>query len=285
MTPRFDDYCRRKTEAALAARLPGFTTVLSPPEVPAGMEALGNDWSRALFDGWFFRVARGAQDVPNISLVFVESIDGNTVADDPGELGGGATDKHLVYEGLSRVDADAVLAGAATAVGDETIFSIWHPELVALRASSGRPRHPVQVVVTGRGNLPVESALLYNEPSLRVVVLAGSRAMAALLPRLRPRPWVEVADCGDPLDARRAVGQLHARGLEVISAVGGRRTAERLLRAGVVAELYLTTSPRAGGQPGTPLHPSPLPPHRLLLEKRGRDGEAGVRFRHLVFEW
>jgi riboflavin biosynthesis pyrimidine reductase len=285
MTARFDDYCRRKIAGALAARLPGFSTVRSPAEIPDGMEALGNGWSRALFDGWFFRSAReAANGLPTISLVFVESVEGNTAADDPGELGGGETDKHLVYEGLSRVDADAVLAGAATASGDESIFSVWHPELVALRASRNRPRHPVQVVITGTGHLPIESALLYNEPSLRVLVLASSGAAAALQSRLRGRPWVEVIDSGGPLDVGHAVGELSARGLQVISAVGGRRTAERLLRAGLVAELYLTTSPRSGGEPGTPLSPAPLPPHRLLLEKHGHGTEAGVRFRHLVFE-
>ena len=83
-----------------------------------------------------------------MSLVFVQSRDGNTVADNPSTLGGGDTDKHLVYEGLSRVDADAVLAGAATARSERMVFSVWHPELVALRCSLGHRRHPAQVVVT-----------------------------------------------------------------------------------------------------------------------------------------
>ena len=74
-------------------------------------------------------------DLPAIDLVFVQSRDSNTVADNPSTLGGGDTDEHLVYEGLSRVDADAVLAGAATARSERMVFSIWHPELVALRCS------------------------------------------------------------------------------------------------------------------------------------------------------
>ena len=37
---------------------------------------IGNDWSRSLFDGG---------------------------ANDPSSLGGGATDTHLIYEGLSRL--------------------------------------------------------------------------------------------------------------------------------------------------------------------------------------
>src|SRR3712207_8639295 len=53
---------------------------------------------------------------------------------------GGATDKHVIYEGLSRVAADAVLAGAGTVRGAQLIFSVWHPELVALRSGVGLPR-------------------------------------------------------------------------------------------------------------------------------------------------
>jgi len=42
-------------------------------------------------------------------------------------LGGGATDDHVVFEGLSRVAADAVLAGARTVHGGNNVFSVWHP--------------------------------------------------------------------------------------------------------------------------------------------------------------
>jgi riboflavin biosynthesis pyrimidine reductase len=277
LTPRFEGYCRKKTEAALAARISGFRSVTVPHDTPAGMVAIGNDWSRALFDGWFYR----RQD--SLSLVFVQSADGNTGAEDPSTLGGGDTDKHLVYEGLSRVDADAVLAGATTAAGDE-VFSIWHPELVRVRAARGHARHPAQVVLTERGELPVHTALLYNEPSLRVIVVASSPGAVVLGKRLPGRPWIEVIDAGQPVDLPRAVGELRARGIEVISAIGGRRTADALMRAGVVSELYLTTSPRLGGEAETPITSEPLPPHRVILDKAGRGDERGVRFRHVVFD-
>ena len=131
MTARFDAYCRRKESAALAAAIPGYTT---REETAAGLVRFGTDWSRGLFDGAFFRSPGPALDgVPVTSLVFVQSRDGNTVAPDPSALGGGDTDLHLVYEGLSRVDADAVLAGSATARAKELVFSVWHPDLVALR--------------------------------------------------------------------------------------------------------------------------------------------------------
>ena len=106
------------------------------------------------------------QTVTNLSLAFVQSRDGNTEAADPGEFGAGATDKHLIYEGLSRVAADAVLVGAGT-VHPEAFFSVWHPELIALRESLGFPRHPAQVVVSKRGHVDLAS-LLFNVPDVPV---------------------------------------------------------------------------------------------------------------------
>ena len=253
-----------------------------PPAAPARMVAIGNEWSRRLFDGSFYHTTPD-EVRPALSLVFVQSAEGNTVADDPSTLGGGESDKHLVYEGLSRVDADAVLAGATTAAGNETVFSIWHPELVALRERLGHPRHPAQVILTDRGDLPVHTALLYNEPSLCVIVVASTPGAAVLRRRLPGRPWVEVIDAGTPVDLSRALTELRARGLHVISAIGGRRTADALLRAGVVSELYLTTSPRPGGEANTPLTTGPLPAHDLVVEKAGLGADRGVRFRHLAF--
>src|SRR5687767_7076940 len=143
---RFDAYVERKTRAAAAAHLPPYVTALA--SAGARAEAIGNVWSIALFDGPFYLSPPRAADKPACSLVFVQSSDGNTVTRDPASLGGGDTDKHVVYEGLSRVAADGVLAGAETVRGGDVVFSVWHEQLVALRASLGRPRHPAQIVAT-----------------------------------------------------------------------------------------------------------------------------------------
>jgi riboflavin biosynthesis pyrimidine reductase len=285
MTSRFESYARRKTEQALAARLSGFVTVTEPAGTDPELIRIGSEWTRPLFDGWFYRSANDdKRRLPAVSLVFVQSADANTEADDPSTLGGGETDKHLVYEGLSRIDADAVLAGASTAGGEEIVFSVWHPELVQVRLERGKSRHPAQVVVTQRGGLPVETALLYNEPSLRVIVIASRAAADSLGPKIHNRPWIEVLDTGEAIDIRRGLEELHARGITVVSAIGGRRTARVLMHEGAVSDLYLTTSPVKGGIADTPLVHGPLPAHRVIMEKEGRDAERGVRFEHLVFE-
>ena len=277
---RFDAYCHRKEEEALRAAMPGYRNRLTLDTDE--LVAISDLWSDRLFDGPFFRTAdSSASLLPAVSLVFVQSRDGNTVADNPSSLGGGETDKHLIYEGLSRVDADAVLAGAATARGQEMVFSLWHPELVRLRLARGKSRHPAQVIVTDRAELAIERALIFDVEDLPVFIVTRTRTAPALRERVRSRPWIRVIDAGEPVSFTSALAQLKADGLNVISAVGGRRTATALLKEGLVSDIYLTTSPVDGGEPGTPFYDGPPLQTRLVLEKAGLGTEAGVRFQHM----
>jgi riboflavin biosynthesis pyrimidine reductase len=281
MTARFEAYCRRKEQAALAATIPGYTT--REQDRAAGMVSIGNAWTRGLFDGHFYRSTQpAAEDVPVTSLVFVQSRDGNTVAADPSVLGGGDTDLHLVYEGLSRVDADAVMAGSATARGRDIVFSVWHPELVALRRALGRPRHPAQIVVTDRGDLRFDDGLMFQEPDLPIYVITRSSAAGALRARVAERPWVHIVDAGEPVSFTRAFRQLRQQGIQVVSCVGGRRTATALLLERLVSDIYLTTSAIDAGEPGTPYYEGPRLPLTRLILKEGRAAEEGVRFEHLL---
>lgn len=281
MTGRFEAYCRRKEEAATVAAIPGYVT--SETRDCGGLVALENQWSAELFDGAFYRSAAPARPgIPITSLVFVQSREGNTVAADPSALGGGDTDLHLIYEGLSRVDADAVLAGAATARGKETVFSVWHPQLVALRLARGRARHPAQVVVTDAGSLRFDEGLMFQEPSLRVFVITRSRAVKTIQERLRGKPWIEVIDAGEPVAFAAAMEQLFRRDIEVLSCIGGPRTAAALLNEQIVQDVYLTTSAIDTGTPGTPYHGGRPPRVDRAVLKEGQDIEAGVRFEHLI---
>ena len=123
-----------------------------------------------------------------MSLVFIQTKDGNTGGPNPSAFGGGATDKHLIYEGLSRVSADAVLAGAGS-VHRGAFFSVWHPELVALRASLGLRRHPAQIVVSNAAG-STSTRCCSTFPTCRCFRIAGDECIARHEPAFRARPWV-----------------------------------------------------------------------------------------------
>lgn len=229
------------------------------------LREIGNAWSRRYYDGPFHLFEPPA-DRPALSLVFVQSRDRNTVADNPADLGGGPTDKYLIYEGLSRVAADAVLAGAGT-IGHSVLFTITHPEMVALRRELGMPPHLAQIVVSNDGNFDL-SARLLTTPDVPVFVLAGKGCLDRCGAVIRERPWITIVPLADGIgSAMRQLRQQH--GIARISAVGGPKVAASLVAAGVVQDLYLTTSAIDGGEPGTPWHGADHPPRLLpIVQKR-----------------
>jgi len=214
----------------------------------------------------------------------VQSRDGNTVVPDPATLGGGPIDFHLIYEGLSRVAADGVLAGAAT-VGKRVFFSIWRPEIVALRRELGLPRHPAQVVVSRRGRIDVERSLLFNVADVPVFLIIPPDSVRASERAIADRPWITVVPLAndDVGDALRRLRRNH--GLARLSVVGGRTVASSLVDAGLVQDLCLTTSPLNGGEPNTPFYAGDrFPTLEVIVRKRGI-GATSITFEHLAIDF
>jgi riboflavin biosynthesis pyrimidine reductase len=276
-TEDFDRFVARKARIATSVSLSPYLTDLDDPADDA--VRVGNTWSERLFDGPFYLSPAENPKRPTCSLVFVQSSEGNTGTPDPGLLGGGNTDTHLIYEGLSRVAADAVLAGAETVRGNEVVFSVWHPELIDLRMSLGLPRHPIQIVATLRG-LELDDTLLVNLPDIPVVLLTGTSAAAQMHDAVKARPWITLLLMDDPADLPRAFERLRSTGISRVSCIGGRTLARHLLEARLIDDVYLTTGVSAGGEPGTPLHSASWQ-GRTVVCKRGTGVEQGVVFEHL----
>jgi len=229
--------------------------------------AIGNDWSREHYDGPF-HLFQLPDDLPAVSLVFVQSRDGNTGADNPADLGGGPTDKYVIYEGLSRVAADGVMAGAST-IGKSVFFTITHPELVTLRHDLGLPRHPAQIVVSERGNIDLSSRV-FSMPAVPVFLLAGEKGIEKTAADLRDRPWITMIPIsGDLPAAMRRLRRDHE--VSRISAVGGRALATSLVDVGLVQDIYLTTSAIDAGEPNTPWYVGPEPPSLDLVVRKKED--------------
>jgi hypothetical protein len=91
-----------------------------------------------------------------------------------------------------------------------------------------------------------------------------------------------VALDGDGLPA--AIDRLRIEdGIHRMSSIGGRFTASRLVDAGLAQDLYLTTTSREGGEPGTPWYSGASPPRLdVLTAKRWEDRGAPIRFEQLA---
>jgi riboflavin biosynthesis pyrimidine reductase len=276
-TATFPTFAAHKARAAATAKIERLSTLFDR-RAGSRLQGIGNAWSRLHYGGEFGLVRPSPTQIA-MSLVFIQTTDGNTGGPDPSAFGGGSTDKHLIYEGLSRVAADAVLAGAGS-VQRDAFFSVWHPDLVALRASLRMPRHPAQIVVSKRGRLEFD-ALLFNVPGARVFLIAGDECVARHESALRARPWVRLLSLtGD--DLHPALERLRlGEGIQRISAIGGRFTATQLVDAGLIQDIYLTTTSLHGGEPGTPWYSGAVPPRLTqITSKEWQESGSRVVFDH-----
>jgi riboflavin biosynthesis pyrimidine reductase len=276
----FGAFADRKRSAAHAATLAQLRTLIDRSPGFA-LKPVGAAWCDERFDGPFWTST--AANRPSISIVFVQSYDGNTGSDDPSSLGAGETDTHLIYEGLSRIAVDGVAVGASTLYPD-SFFSVWRPELVDARVASGLPAHPAQIVLTRSGRVDVDGTRLFNVPDVPVFVLTSREGRGRLMQALHERPWVYAIVADGPDALVQQVNELFRRGQQRISCVGGRGTASAFVDAGLVDDLYLTTSPQDGGVPRTPWYIGNRPPSlERVLAKSWKAPAGVVRFEHFVF--
>jgi riboflavin biosynthesis pyrimidine reductase len=243
----------------------------------ANLRAIGSAWTREVFGGPFFETPPDGG--LSTGVVFVRSRDGDTETRNPGALGGGTVDEHLIYEGLSRVAADAAVAGAGTLHSD-AFFTVWHPELVELRRTLGLPRHPSQVIMSADGSVNPDELLLFNVPDVPVYVLTSASGGERLARALAARPWM-TAVVAASLPEQFAI--LHAAGIRRVCSVGGRRSATALVDAGLVRDVYLTTTSATGAEPRTPWYIGRQNLQMATVLVKAWDGVHGpVRFEHDV---
>lgn len=283
MTPvdwrrRFEELAARRTRDASIA-LPKVRTRLDRAEDVPDLDPIADAWTRAAFDGPFYQ-SRSDGGL-SCGVVFVRSRDGNTGTRHPAALGGGPVDEHLIYEGLTRVAADAVAVGAGTLFRD-SLFTVWWPGLIELRARLGRPRHPAQIVLSADGSITPDDMLLFNLPDVPVFVVTSAAGGTRLADALRARPWV-TAITGASL--REQFTAIQGAGIHRVVSVGGRRSASALVDARLVRDVYVTTTESSAAQPGTPWYTGTRALRTKAVVLKDWQGPDGiVTFEHAVLE-
>lgn len=153
--------------------------------------------------------------------------------------------------GLLRASADAVLVGAGTMRGSpRTQWTAEHayppaaPLFGELRRSRRRPRRPTLAVLSGSGSVDPRHPAL-EEGAL---VLTSERGAARLRGRLPSAATILAIGAETPIDPVAAIEALRQPGHELILSEGGPIAFGALVAAGLVDELFLTTSPLLAGR-------------------------------------
>ncbi len=211
---------------------------------------------------------------PYLYANFITTLDGVAAYDVPGKSGGGdigtgnAHDRALM--GLLRALADAIVVGAGTLriVPDHawTPAGIYRPlaeAYQALRQSLGRPRPPINVIVSASGDLDLKRGIFQSGevPVLIVTTMEGAarlrrqqvyggRTSSAGNSPVGRVAIAEVADAGS-IPARSIVAAIQAAGpSERILVEGGPHLLGDFLAAGLLDEQFLTLAPQVAGRNG-----------------------------------
>lgn len=231
---------------------------------------------------------------PHVIGNFVTSLDGVVSLGIPGKAGGGEISGFNAHDrmvmGLLRATADAVVVGAGT-LRASSAEHVWTAEYIyppltdayrELRATLGKPEPPLNVVVTGSGDIDLDRCLFHSAavPSLIVTTAAGARR---LLDRdLPPSVRVEVAAGAASLSARAVLDTIHrTRKSELVLVEAGPRLMSDFFAEHLLDELFLTLAPQVAGRdseierPGLVSGKLFAPEHpvwgRLVGLKRGAD--------------
>jgi riboflavin biosynthesis pyrimidine reductase len=191
---------------------------------------------------------------PRLYANFVASLDGVVAL--PGEIQSNRmisahSEADRFVMGVLRASADAVLVGAGTMRGSpRTQWTAEHayPPAAslfgALRRSRRRSPRPTLAVLSGSGSVDPRHPAL-EEGAL---VLTSERGAARLRGRLPSAATILAIGAEAPIEPAAAVRALHQRGHELILSEGGPTTFGALVAAGLVDELFLTTSPLLAGR-------------------------------------
>jgi len=189
---------------------------------------------------------------------FVTSLDGVAalpeIKDSPAVISGKSEADRFVM-GLLRAAADVVVIGAGTL--RNAVRHLWtsdyvYPELAEdfreLRRTLGKASDPALVVLTTSGNLPL------SHPALEkgAIILTNEQTGRELSGRLPGTCRVKSVGNGSRLDVKNASRFLDSEGFETVLSEAGPSLFGQLLDAGLVDELFLTSSPILAGRGGKP---------------------------------
>lgn len=189
---------------------------------------------------------------PELCANFVASVDAVVALPDVGESGhvvSGNNEPDRFIMALLRAAADAILIGAGNFRKADGAW--WYPETVypagaehfaEMRKQLGLRPHPLLVLVTASGQIDP------TQPALRdCLVITSSQGEAHLRGKLHSGTRIAVLG-GKRFGGHALLELLHAQGLQVILTEGGPSLVGQLLEAGLIDELFLTTSPRLFGR-------------------------------------
>ena len=210
---------------------------------------------------WYGKLSfRSREHGPWVLGNFVSTIDG-VVSLDSGKSGGGpisgGNQPDLMLMGLLRATADAVMVGAGTLraaprriLTSKDVCPGLEKEFAELRSRLGKSTPPLNVIVSGGGNLDLRMRI-FRSSEVDVLILTGAAGVKKLARQKLPErvSVMQVPGRGKlgAFDLIKAIGLKKGK---ILLAEGGPHLLGSLLKGRQLNELFLTLAPQVAGRDG-----------------------------------
>jgi 2,5-diamino-6-(ribosylamino)-4(3H)-pyrimidinone 5'-phosphate reductase len=145
-----------------------------------------------------------------------------------------------------RAEADAVLVGGKTLLGEFPKLTVKSETLREGRISRGLSKNPIKVGVITSADIPLESNFIQAGPA-RVVIFTTSQTSISHLEILRTHGVEVFVDEAPRVDLKKMMETLSEIGVNRLMVEGGGTINFELLRLGLVDELMIYIAPMIFG--------------------------------------
>jgi len=143
------------------------------------------------------------------------------------------------FDRVDRIKSgtDAVMVGIGTVIADDPSLTVKAPERIRDRVSSGRPEHPVRIVVDSKCRIPPDAKVLHKGHGRRIVAVSRAVSPENLA---RISLFADIITCGETeVDLSALFEELGREGIGRVMVEGGGTLISGLFRAGLVDELSM----------------------------------------------
>ena len=150
-----------------------------------------------------------------------------------------------------RADADAVLVGGKTLLGELPKLTVKSEALREARVRRGMTPNPIKVGVVTIADIPLESDFI-KAGSARVVIFTTSQTSISQLETLRANGVEVFVDAAPRVNLHKMIETLGELGVKQLMVEGGGTINFELLRLGLVDELMIYIAPMIFGGDNAP---------------------------------
>jgi 2,5-diamino-6-(ribosylamino)-4(3H)-pyrimidinone 5'-phosphate reductase len=150
-----------------------------------------------------------------------------------------------------RAEADAVMVGGRTLLGEDPKLTVKSADLRAAREARGQPTNPIKVGIASNADLKPASAFLTAGPA-RIVIFTTQGTSKEQIEVLRARGVEVFVHDTQRVDLPEALHTLKEIGVDRLMVEGGGTLNFELLRLGLVDELTAYIAPLVFGGESAP---------------------------------